>query len=163
MVKGLVVGSLVQQSIERSSVSDLDLGDPALLLRAGVDGLGVVLENGVTTDDLASNGGEHIGSRLDGLDGADRLTGANLEVGLGKLNEDDVTQGVSGVLGDTDLGCRGMLIMGSSMDVHSTIQLRGDQLTHQCCCRQRARSIRATRCTSSPELSKPIDDVVSNL
>lgn len=123
MVKSLVVGSLVQQGVERSGVRDLDLSDPALLLGAGVDGLGVVLENGVTTDDLPSNGGEHIGSRLYGLDGADRLTGTNLEVGLRKLNEDNVTQRVSGVLGDTDLGCRGMLITESSMAVHSTIQM----------------------------------------
>jgi hypothetical protein len=31
---------------------------------------------------------------------------------------------VSGVLGDTDLGCKGMLITESSMNVHSTIQLQ---------------------------------------
>lgn len=152
MVESLVVGSLVQQSIESSSIGNLDLSNPALLLGAGVDGLGIVLENGVTTDDLASNGGQHIGSRLDRLDGADGLTGTNLEVGLGELNEDNVTQRVGGVLGDTDLGCNFVLVMGSFMEVDSTIQLLGHQLTNQCCCRQRARSIRATQCTSSPEL-----------
>lgn len=105
MVEGLVVGSLIQQSIQRCRVLDLNLGDPALLLRAGVDGLGIVLENGVTADDSASDGGQNIGSRLDRLDSANRLTGTDLEVSLGKLNKDDVTQRLSGVLGDTDLGC----------------------------------------------------------
>ncbi len=133
MVESLVVGSLVQQSLQRSGVSDLDLGDPALTLRAGVDGLGVVLENGVTTDDLASNGGQHIGSRLDGLDSANGLTGTDLEVYLRELNEDDVTQSVCGVLGDTDLGCTFLLTMGSFIEVCEAIQLPGNQLTNQCC------------------------------
>lgn len=133
MVDGLVVGSLVQQSIQRSGVSDLDLRDPALTLRAGVDGLGVVLENGVTTDDLARNGGQYIGSRLDGLDSANGLTGTDLEVFLRELNEDDVTQRVSGVLGDTDLGCTFLLTMGSFIEVRWAIQLPGNQLTNQCC------------------------------
>ena len=118
MVESLVVGSLIQQSIQRNRVLNLDLGDPALLLRAGVDGLGVVLQNGVTTDDGTSDGRQHIGSRLDRLDSADGLTGTDLEVGLGKLNEDNVTQRVSGVLGDTDLGCKDLLIIGSSTDVY---------------------------------------------
>ena len=111
MVESLVVGSFVQKSIERSSVSDLDLSNPALLLGAGVDGLGIVLENGVTTDDLASNGGQHIGGRLDRLDGTNGLTGTDLEVGLGELNEDNVTQRVGGVIGDTDLGCNFVLVI----------------------------------------------------
>lgn len=118
VVEGLVVGSLIQQSIQRGRVLNLDLSDPALLLRAGVDGLGVVLQNGVTTDDGASDGGQHIGSRLDRLDSADGLTGTDLEVGLGKLNEDNVTERVSGVLGDTDLGCKGLLIIGPSIDIY---------------------------------------------
>lgn len=152
VVESLVVGRLVQKSIERSSVSDLDLSNPTLLLGAGVDGLGVVLEDGVTADDLASNGGQHIGSRLDRLDGTDGLTGTDLEVGLGKLNKNNVTQRVGGVLGDTDLGYNFVLVVWSFMEAHSTIELPGNQLTNQCCCRQRARSIHATRCTSSPEL-----------
>jgi hypothetical protein len=59
---------------------------------------------------------------------------------------------VGGVLGDTDLGYNFVLVVWSFMEARSTIELPGNQLTNQCCCRQRARSIRATRCTSSPEL-----------
>lgn len=121
MVEGLVVGSLIQQGIERSGVSDLDLSDPAFILRAGVDGLGVVLENGVTPDDLASHRGQHIGSRLDRLDSADGLTGTNLEVFLRQLNKNNVTQRVSGVLGDTDLGCTVLLIIEPFIDMRAAI------------------------------------------
>lgn len=106
MIDGLVVGGLIQQSLELSGVGNLNLGNPSLTLGAGVDGLSVVLQDLVAADHLAGDGGEHIGGGLDGLDGTDGLTSTNLEVSLGELNEDDVAQGVSGVLGDTDLGCR---------------------------------------------------------
>lgn len=106
-IDGLFVGSLIKQGIELSSISDLNLSDPALTLGALVDGLSLILKDAVTLDNLASNGGEDIGGRLDGLDSADGLAGDDLEVGLGKLYVNDITQGVGGVFGDTDLGYRG--------------------------------------------------------
>lgn len=105
-LKSREVGLLAQESLDLSSIANLNLSNPSILLGAGVDGLGVVLQNGVTLDDLAGDGGEDIGSRLDGLDSTDGLTGGDLEVGLWELNEDDVTEGVGGVFGDTDLGCK---------------------------------------------------------
>lgn len=105
LIDGLLVSSLIQQSVQNSRVRDLDLRDPAFALRAGVDGLGVVLKNRVAADDLARHGGEHVRSGLDRLDGTDGLTSSDFKLGLGELNEDDVAEGVGGVLGDTDLGC----------------------------------------------------------
>jgi hypothetical protein len=105
-IDGLFVGSLVQQSLELSDIGDLNLGNPTLTLGAGVDGFSVVLQDLVAADHLAGDGGEHIGGGLDGLDGTDGLTSTNLEVSLGKLNEDNIAQGVSGIVGDADLGCR---------------------------------------------------------
>lgn len=105
MIDGLVVGGLIQQSLELSSIGNLNLSDPALALGAGVDSLCVVLQNVVAADNLAGHGGEDVRSGLDGLDGTDGLAGADLKVGFGELNEDNVTQGVGGVFGDTDLGC----------------------------------------------------------
>ena len=106
-LKSRKVGLLVHERLDLGSIADLDLGNPSILLGAGVDGLSVVLQNGVALDDLAGDGGENIGSRLDGLDSTDRLTSGDLEVRLGELNEDDVTEGVGGVLGNTDLGYKG--------------------------------------------------------
>lgn len=57
MINALVVGGLVQQSLELSDVRNLNLGNPALALGAGVDGLSVVLQDGVAADDLAGNRG----------------------------------------------------------------------------------------------------------
>lgn len=111
LVDGLLVGSLIQQSIQLGGVRDLDLSNPALTLGALVDGLCLVLQNRVTADNLASNWGQHVGSRLDGLDGTDGLASTNLEVGLGELDEDNVTQRVGSVVGDTDLGCRTRLVI----------------------------------------------------
>lgn len=102
---GLEVGGLVQKSLNLRNIANLDLRNPSLTLGAGVDGLSVVLQDAVTTDNSASDGRENIGSRLDGLDGTDGLTSRDLEVLLGELDENDVTEGVGGVLGDTDLGC----------------------------------------------------------
>lgn len=120
MIDGLVVGGLIQQSLELSGVGNLNLGNPSLTLGAGVDGLGVVLQNGVAADDLAGHGGEDVRSGLDGLNGTDGLTGADLEVGLGELDEDNVTEGVGGVLGDTDLGCGAVLACCYSIVLNMT-------------------------------------------
>jgi len=107
VIDGLVVGGLIQQTLKLSGIGKFKLGDPALTLRAGVDDLSFILQSGVAADDLASHGGEDVRSRLDGLNSTDGLAGADLKVGLGDLNEDNISQGAGGVLGDTDLGCRG--------------------------------------------------------
>lgn len=105
-IDDLLVGSLIKQRIKLSNISDLNLSNPALTLGTLVDGLSLILEDAVCLDDLAGDRGEDVGSRFDGLDSADGLAGDDLEVDLGKLNVDDITQGVGGVVGDTDLGCR---------------------------------------------------------
>jgi hypothetical protein len=107
VIDGFVVGGLIQQVLELSNVGNLNFSNPALTLGAGVDSLNVILQNGVAADDLASHGGEDVRSRLDGLDGTDSLAGTDLKVGFGELDEDNVAQGLGGVLGDTDLGCGG--------------------------------------------------------
>lgn len=102
---GLEVGGLIQKTLNLRDVANLDLSNPSLTFGAGVDGLSVVLQDAVTADNSASDRRENIGSRLDGLDSTDGLASRDLEVLLGELNENDVTEGVGGVLGDTDLGC----------------------------------------------------------
>lgn len=103
-INGLLVGSFVEEGIELSNISDLDLGDPTLTLGALVDGLSLVLEDAVAGNDLTGDGGKDIGSRLDRLNGSDGLTGRDIEALLGKLDVDDITQRVGGVVSDTDLG-----------------------------------------------------------
>lgn len=153
-LKSREVGLLAHESLELSSIADLNLSNPSVLLGAGVDSLSVVLQDGVTLDDLAGDRGEDIGSRLDGLDSTDGLTSGDLEVSLGELNEDDVTEGVGGVLGDTDFGCKRAASVYSSQRLQYTGAMTYDNGadTYQCWYRQRAQSTRATRCTSSPEL-----------
>jgi hypothetical protein len=104
ILDGGLVGSLIKKGIELSNISDLDLSNPTIFLGALVDSLSLVFEDIVTSNDLTGDRREDIGSRLDGLDSTDGLTGSNLETFLGKLDVDDITQGVGSVVGDTDLG-----------------------------------------------------------
>lgn len=169
LVNGLIVGGLIHQRIQLSRVRDLNLCNPALALRASIDGLGLIIEDNVTADDLARDGGEHVRSGLDRLNGPDGLASGNLKVGLGEFNIDNLAQGVGGVVGDTDLGCRARLEFLPFTCTRRRSQfvpkdeLAQRKVTNQCCCRRRAQSIRATRCTSSTELETPIDGPVSNL
>jgi hypothetical protein len=57
VLNGRVVGGLVQQSLELSDIRNLNLGNPAFALGAGVDRLSVVIQDGVAADDLAGNRG----------------------------------------------------------------------------------------------------------
>lgn len=91
------------QRLQLRSVIDLNLGDPGIALSALVDELSLVLQSGVTRDNLPSDRREHVRSRLNRLDSTDRLAGADLATRLGELDEDDVAEGVGSVLRDTNL------------------------------------------------------------
>lgn len=69
-----------------------------VILGAFVDGGRLLLQELIDFGDLASYRGIDVRSRLDGLNGANRVTGSNFQGDGGKLDVDDVTQGVSGVV-----------------------------------------------------------------
>lgn len=104
-INGLLVGLRVQQPFKLRSIVDLDLCNPGITLRALVDGLGLVIQEGVTLQHLSGHRGEDIGSGLDRFHSSDGLACADFQVRLGQLNEDDIAKGVGGVLGDTNLSC----------------------------------------------------------
>lgn len=92
----------IHKRIDLRSIGDLDLSQPALLLRALVDGTGLVLQHAVRFDDLAADGGHDVGRALDGLNGADGVAGVDFQVDGGELNVDDVAEGFGCVGGDAD-------------------------------------------------------------
>lgn len=88
---------------------DLDLDDPAaaiaIVLGDLVDGGGLLLQQHIALDDLALDGGVDVAGRLDGLDGANGVTGLDkVARGLWELDVDNVAELVGGVLGDANGG-----------------------------------------------------------
>lgn len=114
-VKGILVGISVQQSVHLRGVVDLNLGNPGLALRIFVDGLGLVVQKRVTLQYLAGNGGEDVRGGLDRLYGSDGLTCAEFDVRGGELDEDDITEGLGGVFGDSNLGYMGRNLQSVSL------------------------------------------------
>jgi len=115
----LLVGLGVHQLLEvgNARLVDLDLGDPAAAVRVVlgdlVDGAGLLLEQHVGRGDAAADGGVDVGGALDRLDGADGVAGLDLLALLGELDEDDVAEGLGGVLADAnDAG----LLIGREID-----------------------------------------------
>ncbi|KAF5131392.1 hypothetical protein E5D57_007747 [Metarhizium anisopliae] len=76
-----LVGLGIHQLIKLLStlLVDLDLDDPAaaiaIVLGDLVDGGGLLLQQHIALDDLALDGGVDVAGRLDGLDGANGVTG----------------------------------------------------------------------------------------
>jgi hypothetical protein len=112
-----LVGLGIHQRIHllHTLLANLDLGDPAatmaVVLRHLVNGGGLLLEDLVDSDDPAADGGEDVGRGLDGFNGADGVTLLEeVARGLGELDVDDVTELLSGVLGDADNG--GLVVGG---------------------------------------------------
>ncbi len=99
---GLVGGGVEQLGVHRALQADLDhpaLGDGIL-----VHVLGVGFEVGVDLGDLAGGGHVALGDGLHGLDRAELVAGAELLAHFGQVDEDHVTQGFLGVVGDADDG-----------------------------------------------------------
>ena len=104
LTNGLLVGLSIKQVVKLCGVCDLDLSNPGITLGALVDELGIVLQDCVTLDHRAGDRTVDVGSRLDRLHSSNGFAGGDLGVDLRKLNEHNVSQGLGGVLCDSDLG-----------------------------------------------------------
>lgn len=117
--KGLVRLSIHQLvKLLGTLLVDLDLDDPAaavaIILGDLVDGGGLLLQQGVTLDDLAPDGGVDVAGRLDGLDGTNGVAGVDkVARRLGEFDVDDVTKLLGGVLRDAN---GGGLAVGGQVD-----------------------------------------------
>ena len=153
-INGLLVGLRIQQPLKLRSIVDLDLRDPGITLRAVIDGLGLVIQEGVTLQHLSGHRGEDIGSGLDRFHSSDGLACADFQVRLGQLNEDDIAKGVGGVLGDSNLSCSiGIECQYGLLEA----EVRGGRHdnamgTNPSCRRRPIRSIRGIQRTSLPAL-----------
>lgn len=125
-----LVGLGVHEALEvlDALLVDLHAGQPAAAVRVVlghlVDGTGLLLEVNVDLDDLAADGGVDIGGALDRLDGANGVALGDGRALLGELDEDDVTEGLGGVLGDAD---DARLVVGREVDPLVVLGILADE------------------------------------
>jgi len=104
----LSIGIGVHEGLKvlQALLSELDLGDPAatmgIVLRYLVDRARLLLEQQVDLSDLAGHRGVDVSSALHRLNGANGIAGLDLEALLGQLDIDNIAEGLSSVLADTD-------------------------------------------------------------
>lgn len=100
-----LVCSRVQQTLQLGGIVNLKLRDPSRALRILVDSLGLVIQECIPLHDFSTHGREHIRGRLDRLHSPNGLACADFRVCSGKFDKDDITQRVSSVIRDSNLGC----------------------------------------------------------
>lgn len=100
-----LVCSRVQQALQLRGIFNLKLRDPSRALRILVDSLGLVIQERIALHDLSIHGREHIRGRLDRLHSPNGLACADFRVCSGKFDKDDITQRMSSVIRDSNLGC----------------------------------------------------------
>src|SRR5204863_1846672 len=99
-----------QELVPLGLVRGLDEDHPALAVGVRVHRLRLLRELGVGLDDLAGDGREEVGNRLDRLDDAEGLARRHLGADLRQLDEDDVAELLLGVRGDADAHAVALLL-----------------------------------------------------
>ena len=85
-------------------IADFDLHEPAGLVWILGKSFQIVDQIGIDVGNLAVNGAHQIAYRLDRLDFAEGLAGADLAADLGQRHEDQIGQDLDGESGDSDGG-----------------------------------------------------------
>lgn len=90
------------QLLQLLRIRELDLRKPALSFGRLVDRRRLILQRTVRFNNGSAHGSHNIGCGFYGFDSADGVTFGHFEVGGGKLDEDDIAEGVGGVVGNTN-------------------------------------------------------------
>ena len=114
----LLVRVGIHQVIELTVILHLNLDEPGITLGVRVDHTGLIAENLIDLRDGTRNGSINIRSGLDRFDRAEGVTLLELITHLGKVHEDDVTEGSLSKVGDAN---------GGNLAINLAILVRWDE------------------------------------
>lgn len=113
----LQIRLLIHQTLQFTGISNLNLGNPSITLRALIDSLGLVTQHSISVNHLSGDGRQNIRGRLYRFDGADGFAGCDLEIGGREFDVYDVTEGFGGVVGDADCCWKFKLLDSEGKDI----------------------------------------------